>query len=828
MFVIFLLARNQLKSISEKLPQGLEKMLKKNAINVLFLTSIMSLFACSTPEEEAKDRQTKGIQLFDKGDYDKAELELKSAIQQDKEGADSYYYLALLNEKRRNFKAMKENLIQAIKLNPQNVEAKIKLGKVHLLFDESAETMKIVDEILANTPDSEDALSLKAAALVRDNKLADAMTVLDNVLAKNSKHNEALSLKAVLLMENESFDEALALLEPAISEDKNNLSLHLLKIKLDSRKNDIDAVIADYLELINVFPEKDDLKYALAKIYVLAKKNDLAEKLLTDLVESKPGQIKPKLVALGFYNALDKAKTDEKLRLYIEQAKGKPDMLMALARWTLAANRIEDAKSQLRAIVSSDDINDELKSTASLMLAQIDFQQRDYANSLASVESILKGKPNFVEAKILKAKLLLESEKLDEASTLLNSVLWDMPNSDETIVLLGQIALLQGDRTKGEKYFKDALDINPTNLQALFPVVDKALREKHNNFAKEVLNKALARMPGELVLINKLIQIHMIEKDWIAAENLLQQLQKQPKANQLAQFLQAKLYQEKGECSQAVPLFKGILEKSPVQTDTLTELARCYELLKQRPKMVSFLTEILGKYPDNLPAIILKSKLLSLDKNFDGAVSLLKMSLENSPNSVSLIAELGRIYNLKGMVNEATEIYQKGVSDNPDNLQLSMLLASNYVNQKKYDEAAKIYEYVLEKNPRLDVARNNLASMLLDYQSGPESIDKALKLVDRFKYSDQPYFMDTYAWAEFKAGRLNQALTILEKVIVASPNTPIFRYHLAEVYNALGNKTGAISELRQALAIAQTHDFEQLDSAQALLNKLQNEVKAKQ
>ncbi|MDZ4154444.1 tetratricopeptide repeat protein, partial [Methylicorpusculum sp.] len=141
---------------------------------------------------------------------------------------------------------------------------------------------------------------------------------------------------------------------------------------------------------------------------------------------------------------------------------------------------------------------------------------------------------------------------------------------------------------------------------------------------------------------------------------------------------------------------------------------------------------------------------------------------------------------------------------------------------------AKIYEYVLEKNPRLDVARNNLASMLLDYQSGPESIDKALKLVDRFKYSDQPYFMDTYAWAEFKAGRLNQALTILEKVIVASPNTPIFRYHLAEVYNALGNKTGAISELRQALAIAQTHDFEQLDSAQALLNKLQNEVKAKQ
>ena len=97
-----------------------------------------------------------------------------------------------------------------------------------------------------------------------------------------------------------------------------------------------------------------------------------------------------------------------------------------------------------------------------------------------------------------------------------------------------------------------------------------------------------------------------------------------------------------------------------------------------------------------------------------------------------------------------------------------------------------------------------------------------MKLVERFKMYDQPYFLDTYAWAQFKSGRVNEALTILQSVIVSAPSVPVFRYHLAQVYQAQGNVSNAVSELRQTIELAKVTDFDQLSSAAALLKKLLN------
>ena len=801
------------------------KIMKFNKWIVSVVVFPWLLSGCSSPEEEAKDRQAKGVELYDQGEFAKAELELKSAIQQDKSAADSYYYLALLNEKSRNYKAMRENLTQAVKLSPENIDARLKLGKVLLLFDDKEGALTQVDEILRLEPAQLDALALKAAVLIREKKVNEAMPIIEAVLTQDPKHVEALSLKTVLLMENQDFDKALSLLEPALEEDKDNLTLHLLKIKLDAKNKDLDAVISDYENLVGVYPDNDELKYALAKIYTLAKKNDKAEKLLTDLVEFKPGQIKPKLVLLSYFDAVDKSKAGQAWQNLISSSRNNPDHLLALAKWALMTNKMQEATTELKKISQSDDFNITKKREAQLLLAKIKFQQKDYAQTLADVEKILDENPNYSDAKILKAKVLVEKEQLNEAIALLNTVLWDLPNSDETIVLLGNIFLLQGELAKAEKNFKQALEINPANLQALFPIVEKAIRDKQIDYAKELLQRALAKLPNQLLLMNKLVQIKMAEKDWQGAERILKSMEKQPRAAQLTTFLQGKIYQEQGDCNQAIREFKAVLKKQPGHGDSLREMARCYEILKQRPKMMHFLESLIEKYPGNTSAIVLQSKLYTLDNKFDEATRLLNRSLERS-TSVPLFSELARVYLLNNQAAEAIKVYVKGLERYPNNLELSMLLASVYINEKKYDMAVEIYSDVLEKNPRLDIARNNLASLLLDHYGQETDIQKAVKLVERFKMYDQPYFLDTYAWAQFKSGQVNDALTILEKVIVSAPSVPIFRYHLAQVYQSLGNVTGAVSELRQAIESAKETDFDQLSSATSLLQKLLNESKA--
>ncbi|WP_144053579.1 tetratricopeptide repeat protein [Methylotuvimicrobium buryatense] len=523
---------------------------------------------------------------------------------------------------------------------------------------------------------------------------------------------------------------------------------------------------------------------------------------------------------MGFIYQTDRNRTDEVLQGFIKKSQETPKHLLELAKWTLMVNNVSAAKQQLKEIADNKNFKPDVRTEADLLLANIYFEQGDYKATSEAVQAILNKNPNQIGAKILKAKVLIQDGQFEEASALLNTVLWDMPNSDEAIVLMGNIFLQQGELDKAQKNFKEALDINPANLQALFPVVDKAVKENHLDYAAQLLTKALARMPNQVSVLNKLVQIKMVQRDWETAEELISAMESQPKSIFLAKFLRGKLYQEQGDCSKAIPLFKETLSRYPAQADSLTEMARCHEMLKQRPKMLTYLNDLIKDSPANISAIVLKSKLLTLDRKFDDAVTLLTKAIDDYPNSVSLYSELARAYSQKNQIKDALRIYQLGLERNPESLELSMLLAATYVDQKKYDEAVAIYYQVIEKSPKLDIARNNLAAILLDHYGQPDDIEKAVQIVQRFKYSDQPYFIDTYAWAEFKAGRLNQALSILQKVIVAAPDVPVFRYHLASVYHALGNKSAALSELRQVMELAKSNQFDQLDDAKKLMRQL--------
>lgn len=801
-------------------------MLLKIINKLIIFFGFLFLAACSSPEEQALDSQSRGIELYKQGEYAKAELELKSAIQQNASGVgEAYYYLGLLNERSRNYKSMKENLTEAIELNPENLDARLRLGKALLVFDETDEALAQVKEILDRDTGNLDALTLQASIFVKQNKTADAIPILDNVLKQAPDHVEAASLRAVLFMEDQNYDEALSLIEPALESDKTNISLHLLKIKIDAKNKNIDGVIADYKNLISIFPKKDQLKYALAKIYTAANKTTEAEQVLTDMVAAQPDDIKPKLAYLSFVFETDRSRIDDVLQRFIEDNRSNPQQLIELAKWTLMVNRVDDAIQQLKNVGRNEDFKPEVRTEADLLVAKINFQRQNYDESSRQVEQILARNPNYTGAKILKAKMLVREEKLEQASALLNTVLWDVPNSDEAIVLLGGIDMLQGALDKAQKRFKEALEINPANLQALFPVVEKAIKDNYLDYAQQLLEGALARRPNEFSIMNRLVQLKMLNKDWPGAEKIIEAMETRPKTLYIGKFLRGKLHQEQGECKSAIALFEEVLKRYPMQFDSLQEMARCYEILKQRPKMINYLDNTIKAHPDNTAAIVLKSKLLTLDKQYDSAVAMLKQAVKKTPEAVPFYSELARIHLQRGQVGEAIKAYTQGLEYNDGNIELLMLLASAYIDGKQYDEAASVYRRILEHNPRLDIARNNLASLLLDHYGRKEDIDNAVSLVNVFQNSDQPYFLDTYAWAEFKAGRSNQALNALQKVIVMAPEIPVFRYHLAEVYYALGNQSSALTELMQALELAKTSRFEKLDEAKRLMEKVSGGAK---
>ena len=63
-------------------------------------------------------------------------------------------------------------------------------------------------------------------------------------------------------------------------------------------------------------------------------------------------------------------------------------------------------------------------------------------------------------------------------------------------------------------------------------------------------------------------------------------------------------------------------------------------------------------------------------------------------------------------------------------------MADLYEQQGGFEAAVEIYEALLKTNPDLDIATNNLASVLNEHYVNEVDLKKAAHLAEKFKYSE--------------------------------------------------------------------------------------------
>lgn len=794
---------------------------KKRILVVSIVSSFLLLQSCNK-EEDAEAHLQRGKAYFEKGEYEKAKLELKSSNQSDQETAETYYYLALLDEKNQQFRAMKENLSRTIELAPDFTDARIKLGKVLLLFGDFDLAIQQAEFVLKDDNQNLDALALKASVLIRQKKEGQALAIIDNILKDHPQHTDALSLKALIYLAKEDYSQALTLIDEAKKSDPKNISLDLFKIQMDAKTKNADAVIADYKKLVDENPENQDFKVTLAKIYAQTGQSKEAEEILLSLVEAEPNNIKLELLLLDFYQATAQEKVEQKYLQFTELHKKQPRMLLTLADWMIARKNFDIAKQVLKTVIELEE-NSIVGLSAKTILAKIAFDLKHIEESEKIVDEILDANSNYDDAKILKARLLLAKNKNDEAIDLLTKVTWSKPDSDEAMVLLARSLLIKGDLKQADKQFASALEVNPGNIQAFEHVYEKAIKANNISYAKDILNKAQQRNPSNLSLLEKQGQINISEKDWEAAKKTVQNIASVPVplAKLLATYMSGQILQEQGSFVKAVEIYKELLAQVPENMDALSNLARCYENLNKRSEMVAYLNGNLSTNPYNISAAILLSDLLAKDRQYEQALKLLVDLVSNDIRTPAIYHALANIKVAQNDHRGAVEIYKEGLRYNPNNVSLLLSLASSYQSLGDYDAAVSQYETLLGINPLLDVVINNLAALLVDHYNDADHLKRAGDLVENLKESSNTYFKDTYAWVLIQRGAFHEGLEVLNGLVIASPDVPVFRYHLAVAHHKNGNRGSAISELKQALMLAKGNNgFVEQKAAEALLNEL--------
>jgi len=775
------------------------------AIVLVYLFLIL-LVGCGSSADSASGFIESGKKLLEDGKPEKARLEFKNAIQVNPKISESYYQLALLDEKEKNWRPMFSNLSKIEQLDGQHYDAIIKLGQLYLLSGELEEALERANTIIKKNANKAQAWVLRASVELKQEKYELAIKDVNKAIALDKDNIEALSLKAIVLNKQGKAAESLSLLSTALSKNQDALPLTMIKLTILEQQKDYIEMEKVYKRLMKKYASDTWVFVGLAKLYNAQNRYDDAKRLLQKFVISQPDKKEPKMLLVSLVQTKEPDQAVLLLNTYIKEKPADSELRFTKVKLLLISKEEDAAIEELKFIAKLSD-SDEGVSKAKMILADFDLKKGRKDDARQKIQEVLELSPENEAALLLKAQIDLVSKNIDSAVTNLRVVLRNNPESDKALVLLAQAYTLSGSRELAEDNFRDALEVNPGNTIAALSVAQGLMNKKDLNRTETVLLNALNNSPSNTGILQALAQVRLLKKDWLGTRSIVDTMLQKDENSIVASYITARLAQAQNQYSDAIVEYKRVLTSRPDMTRALQGLTYSYIQLNQEPELISYLGLFNNKNPDKSAGYAILSSVYGKRKAWSKAIEVLEKGLSIKPTWQGGYSALANVYAAQESEVGIFESYKRGLIANPKSNFLSMQLASINEQKGNFKEARKLYEEVLSRDASIAAAVNNLASLLTDNFPSVENFKKAQVLAKRFKTSTEPFFMDTYAWVNIQLGLLDEAELVLLKVVVKSPNVAVFNYHLAVLYMKKGNA----DESRKYLQIAKELAEEQGD-----------------
>ena len=158
----------------------------------------------------------RGNQLYDRGDFPAAVIEYRNALQKDGSLGKAYYRIALCEIARKRVQEAYAALLNATRLDPTIVDARIKLAEMSLALYVNATTTRqgLADRVtnLANgllqvDPTSIDGVTLKGRLAMLDQRYGQAIDFFEKAVASHPTNDRAELWLAQALLQAGQGDE---------------------------------------------------------------------------------------------------------------------------------------------------------------------------------------------------------------------------------------------------------------------------------------------------------------------------------------------------------------------------------------------------------------------------------------------------------------------------------------------------------------------------------------------------------------------------------------------------------------------------------------------
>ena len=777
-------------------------------LTLVFATGI-ALTACGT--QSRQKHLTRGEEYLQKRRFEAAMMEFRAAGDIDPESAEAHWGLARAFENLARYEDTLAELRETVRLAPDNLEAKAKLGNLYLVGTPPnvIEAAKLVEDIFARNPNFVEGYILKAGVFAAERRGADdVLAILNQAVAVNPNRTETYLSLARYLVKIKRSPEAEQAIQKGIAVNPSAVSGYLEYGRFLSYAERPAEAETQFARAVEIAPNDIEARESFARFYLAQGQYDRAENAYQKLVEVQGSS---------------------------------PESRLELANFYVAAGRPADARQTLTAIIAE---HPEY-ARARYRLGEILLEQHETNLAVEQTDALLKINDTDAEALMLRARVRLQENDNAAAVNDLTEVLKKQPTEKDALFYMAQarLALGQTDQARAfigdlEKYHPEFLKTKLLKIQANFADGNTAEAVRQAN---DLLSALKNSYPSQETDAQNLKELRMRALTARGLGNLelgnvaearadLQTVQSFSPNSSAATVNLAKTAVAAKNTPEAVGLYERALNLDARNFDALNGLVNLHIKQKQFEQAHVRLNQTLANSaPDANRAALhyLNANVFTAQNDADAAAAELQKSLEIDDSYLPAYSSYAAILIGKNQTEQAIEQYRKIVERKPS-AAIYTLLGILEDARSNAAEAEKNYRRALEIAPESPMAANNLAWSLAANRG---NLDEALTLSQTVvgRNGATATYLDTLGWVFYKKELYSQAVEQFRKAVAldeanawrnGTAANPAYRLRLGMALASAGDKFSAKREVESSLANAADLSPREAEDARVLLASL--------
>jgi tetratricopeptide (TPR) repeat protein len=782
----------------------------KIAIVVVIFSSLLAFSSCGNTKEKFLSR---GEEFLKQRKFEAAKMEFRAAADYDKNSAEAFWGMARANESLGQMYDTIESLRQTIALNPNNLDAKSKLGNYFLLLEPPQvwEVDKLLAEIFTANPKFIEGHILKASLLAsQDKPESEVVKILENAISiEPSRIESHLSLSRYFQRTGNIADSEKAI-QKAISVAPNSPLGYMEYGRFMTFANRANESEAQYKKAVEVDADNFDAREALASNYLAVRDLDKAEQVYKQIVEIQKNSPESRLMLADFYALVDRE--SDAIKTFEEILSENPEFVKAryrLGEIYLQKKDLVKTTEQVDKLLSSNDTDVE----ALILRSRVKLQENDSEAAIKDLEEVLKKQPTLKFALFYMAQAKLSLAQTDQALAYINDLEKYHPNYLFSKLLKIQASFVAGNPAKVITQSNELLEL----IKISFPSAETSSQNLEELRVRAITSRGLANVE--------------LRKFAEARVDLAEVNRLSPKSVTSTLNL-ARLSIAEKNLSEAESLYSKALAIDSKNFDAISGLVSVYtkqqkfaEAHKQIEQKISENVEL-----KNMVAAFhyLNAEVFVAEKNSASAEVQLQKAIELDESYLPAYSALASILISQDKSEAAIEQYKKIVAKKPDSTVFT-LIGMLEDSRQNFDESDKNYREALKINPENSIAVNNLSWNIAANDKG--NLDEALRLMQALvmKDSSNAGYFDTLALVYSKKNLHAPAVESMKKAVAldianagknGNSSNPSYRIRLGSAFVALGDKVNARRELEAALKYEKDLSKDDVQKAKGLIGSL--------